>query len=278
MAKLSSRSDVYGDDFKGVLRTPDFEFESVLHFHDFYEIQIILSGRGRMIVGDNSYVVNPGKIIFINMFEKHQFIPDVGCSYQRFCMNLDPSFLISACTGQSNLLLLFDRSSHAFPLFYLSEDQLNNYRNIALNYAQKELSYGQDIYDRSKMYLLLAYLYNDIHHTALSSDTATSLTVMIELLRYIKEHLSEEISLTELSNITFYNKSYLCRIFKQYTGTTLKKYINLKRIELCQQLMHNHVSPTEAYAQAGFNNYNYFFRTFKSIVGMSPKEYVSSIS
>lgn len=47
------------------------------------------------------------------------------------------------------------------------------------------------------------------------------------------------------------------------------------RIEQAKQLLAKGVAVKEAAAKVGYNNLNYFYRTFKSQTGLTPKEYVS---
>ncbi len=102
----------------------------------------------------------------------------------------------------------------------------------------------------------------------------SSHTTAQAVLKYLNDHLTEELSLDRLSREFFLSPSYLCRLFKKYTGISINKYVAARRISLATTLMNNGVSPSEVYEQVGFNNYNNFFKTFVDIVGTSPKNYM----
>lgn len=67
--------------------------------------------------------------------------------------------------------------------------------------------------------------------------------------------------------------SYLCRIFKEATGTTINKYITAKRITLSKSLLDQGYSVSEACEVCGFNDYSNYLRAFTKAVGISPKKY-----
>ena len=69
------------------------------------------------------------------------------------------------------------------------------------------------------------------------------------------------------------NKFYICKIFQQCTGKTLFNYVNIVRIQKATELLiGTNRSVTNIALSVGFQDINYFSRTFKSIMGMSPME------
>ena len=69
------------------------------------------------------------------------------------------------------------------------------------------------------------------------------------------------------------SESYICRIFKSATGTTINKYINARRISIAKALLSDGANVTEAYEKSGFSDYSNFFKAFTKAVGISPKKY-----
>lgn len=93
------------------------------------------------------------------------------------------------------------------------------------------------------------------------------------ILSYINQHLTQELTIQELSNYFFLCPSYLCSMFKKETGTTIKKYITAQRITLAKSLLATGHSAQEACEMSGFVDYSNFFKTFTKIVGVSPRKY-----
>ena len=69
----------------------------------------------------------------------------------------------------------------------------------------------------------------------------------------------------------FLSESYICRIFKQATGTTINQYITAKRISRAKILLAEGRTVTEACSLCGFGDYSNFLKSFTRAVGISPK-------
>lgn len=91
---------------------------------------------------------------------------------------------------------------------------------------------------------------------------------------YINHHLSSDLSLTALGKATGFNPTYLSRMFKRDEGIGLHDYITDCRINLAKSLLMNtNMKIYEIAQKSGYDNSNYFIRTFKLIVGQTPQEY-----
>lgn len=98
-----------------------------------------------------------------------------------------------------------------------------------------------------------------------------------ETVKYIYNHYQEDISLNQLADHVGVNSSYLSRKFKKDCGYCFTEYLNLVRIEQAKLLIRNSTKNIKEIAEeVGFNNYNYFFKVFKDIQGMTPLEYQKS--
>ena len=98
------------------------------------------------------------------------------------------------------------------------------------------------------------------------------------LKRYVREHISEDISLTRLSEVTGYNTCYLSRIFRAQTGETLTEYIGKKKMDRIRDLMRDpDLNIGEIAEKTGFLSRTYFNRFVRKYTGMSPKNYQLSL-
>lgn len=98
--------------------------------------------------------------------------------------------------------------------------------------------------------------------------------VIRKIKDYIKEHLSESISLSSLSAIVNYNETYISRLFKQSTGVKLSEYIYQERIAKAKYLLSTSSASMQAISAAiGFDSPQYFSLVFKKSVGITPSEY-----
>jgi AraC-like DNA-binding protein len=91
-----------------------------------------------------------------------------------------------------------------------------------------------------------------------------------DVLKYLGEHLLEELSLEQVSCHFNISKNYLNILFRQAVGTTVNQYIRAKRLTLARQEILNGSGAEEAAYKTGFNNYSNFYRAYKAFFGDMP--------
>lgn len=97
-------------------------------------------------------------------------------------------------------------------------------------------------------------------------------------LDYIDFYYATEVSLSSLAAMCSVSESYLSTLFKKETGSTITDYINNTRIRQSLILLNaTKLSIGEIASRCGFQDANYFSRTFKKLLGLSPREYRDSI-
>jgi two-component system, response regulator YesN len=94
-----------------------------------------------------------------------------------------------------------------------------------------------------------------------------------KIQQYIKEHLSEDLSLVRLAELSFFNPSYLSRLFKQATGQNLTDYISGLRIERAKEMLAEHGKISDISTALGYESQHYFSRFFKKYTGLTPQEF-----
>lgn len=100
-----------------------------------------------------------------------------------------------------------------------------------------------------------------------------------KVLTRIDTDLTADLSLHTHSELLNVNASYLSSLFKKEVGMTLTEYVTKKRIEYAIFLLNSTHLQIQTVAQScGMPDVNYFTKTFKKLVGKTPKEYRQSIS
>ncbi|GAB3814306.1 AraC family transcriptional regulator [Pontibacter rugosus] len=94
------------------------------------------------------------------------------------------------------------------------------------------------------------------------------------IITHIKENITSKIDVDKLSDKACMSRSSFFRKFKEEFGHTPVEYILQERIRLAKKFLQNpYNSVTQACYMAGFQNLNYFIRTFKKDTGTTPKAY-----
>ena len=91
---------------------------------------------------------------------------------------------------------------------------------------------------------------------------------------YIEKYLEEEISLDTISKNIGYSKFHLNRIFTEYTGITMYKYLQNRRLTVAAEKLVKTNKPIIQIAyEAGYDTQQSFSFAFKQIYLYPPKIY-----
>lgn len=249
-----------------------------IHIHDCYEIYYSISGGKQFLINNCLYDFKSGDAFFINTFESHHLLDIEQPEHERIVIHIHPEYLKKFCTEQTNLDYCF--TSRNMP--YSNKCSLTTNEQNRFMYFIHELSlenqYGQDLLDIS-MFLKLMVFLNEIFSKKEHSNTQVvpssrkRYQQFNSVLSYINQHISEDLNIQGLAKLFYLSPSYLCKIFKQETGTSINKYITAQRITLAKSLLTDGYSVTDTCNACGFRDYSNFLKTFTRVVGISPKKY-----
>jgi len=136
-------------------------------------------------------------------------------------------------------------------------------------------AYGNQILKNILLIELMIY----INRAYLEADTKTIEKDVIydskvnEIIHYINQNLSEDLSLESLSKKFYISKYHLLRQFKKHTGYTLHSYIHQKRLLTAKELLKEGMRIAVVCQKCGFNDYSNFIRMFSRAFNISPKKY-----
>lgn len=95
-----------------------------------------------------------------------------------------------------------------------------------------------------------------------------------KLIQYIQLHYYYQITVTDMAAYVGLNRSYLSKIFKEYTGSSPQEYLLDFRIGRAKVMLRETSLPIfEVAYSCGFVNLPYFTTQFKKRTGVSPKVY-----
>lgn len=269
----SNNTDRFGFDSElhqsGTNKIPQF------HYHDFYEFVIYL-GKEPCIytVSGRDYEIRFGDIVRCDLMDEHVWQISDNEKHMRFSVGLTFHFVMSCSTKSDNLIQIFSRNGSNYPVLHLDSMEIHKYIELINSFQGCTLRHGRMVFQLGILHQMLAYLQDDF---LLSDSDGATLTrqdaLVCELINYINLHIGEDLSLKTLGKATNYNPTYLSRTFKSMTNTTLKLYIDEKRVETATLLMGKGTPLSEIAGEVGFQNYCTFYNTFRRITGMSPESY-----
>jgi AraC family transcriptional regulator len=91
------------------------------------------------------------------------------------------------------------------------------------------------------------------------------------VLKYIRENITEELTIELLSEKAYMSESNFYRTFKHEMGSSPIDFIIEERLKLAESLLREpKMSVKEAFMASGFNSFSYFCRMFKKKKNLSP--------
>lgn len=266
--------------------TPPQEREEkhLVHMNDRHELYLMLQGDVTFSIEGRLYHVEPYDMLLISNQDIHCVMVNGEQAYERICIYFRPEFLQQFCTKRYNLLRLFEREGrlddgHKIDCESVRKYGLDKYFRQMLEYYTENLPESGILLTSLllKMLIEVNRVYDESRTLEEEEEGNLAHSEKIDdIVRYISEHLEEKITLDDLTKRFYLSKYYLCHEFKKVTGFTVFDYIRYKRILSAKTKFQNGQPINEVWRELGYEDYSNFYRTFKKITGMSPKEYIGS--
>lgn len=243
------------------------------HYHSFNKIVIFLSGNASYIIEGRKYDLNPWDIVFVKHHTIHKPEVDLTKAYERVVVYISDAFL--------------EKHSQVFNLsqcFSLAESTKSNIlrtnADIRLNISKmcdtlrhetRTQRVGSEIIcdcNILSLFVLLNRCFTQEEHICYKIDPKIE-----NVMQYINEHITEELSVEKLSSLCFMSRYHFMRRFKEVSGYTVHNYVILKRLTHAADLIRKGTMPTEAAHLCGFSDYSVFFRSFKKMYELSPHKF-----
>lgn len=275
MAATYQKSGYLNSEFKIFYLSDHHLREFEYHYHDFHKLLIFLNGNVSYAVEGREYDLCPGDILLIRAGEIHRPVVRKHAPYKRIIAYISDEFFASFQKENCNLFYCYEESQkHRSNLIRLSPGQNNRLLaaadDLAGSFQQTDSSTA--LYRKVKFIEYLILL-NRIIRTEQSAylTAGTVNPVILDIMNYINEHISDDLSIDTIAEHIFLNRSYIMHLFKSETGYTIGKYITEKRLFLASHYISRGFSMTEACYKSGFKNYTTFYQAYKNKYHVSPK-------
>ncbi len=96
-------------------------------------------------------------------------------------------------------------------------------------------------------------------------------------INWIEGNITDDITLQQISDYLGYSRYHTSRKFKEYTGSTLRAYISLRKLSsAAKELRDKNVRIIDIAFKYGFNSQEAFTKSFHKAFEINPGEYVKS--
>jgi AraC-type DNA-binding domain-containing proteins len=245
------------------------------HYHEFHKLVFFQSGQVSYLIEGKLCDLQPGDIVIVPMGCVHRVESAPDATYERVILYLSPEWLRQHSTPDGDLETCFHQADTlARHVLRPTEEQPSalwqGMRRLEESLKQKE--FGAKILSDSFLCQLMVYLGREAlrkDDNLISGRIVDSKTV--EILRYINENITSDLSIDELADKYYISKYHMMRLFRTETGFTIHGYITEKRLLMARELIASGKSASEACYACGYKDYSAFSRAYKKNFETSPR-------
>ena len=254
------------------------------HWHPEIELTLVLSGEIEYQVDDITYVLRAGDGMFCNSNALHSghMRNEQDCTY--LSVTFHPRFLY----GYENSILHTKYienivTNEALPSLALTTSV--SWQSEILDALQEihKIHLAPDTDYELRLHMLLMQIWHKLYlYFSTQPNNEKKPTQYLDRLRdiisFIENHYTQEISLEDVAKAANICKSECCRFFKKHMGMTIFDYILYTRIQNSLPILAKAESITEVASQVGFSSPSYYSQIFKRYMKRTPMEYKREVN
>ncbi len=242
-----------------------------MHIHSRCEIFFFISGNVDYLVEGSRYPLLPASVMIMRPSEAHTARILNNKKYERFAINFPTSFL-SQIDSQNQLMKPFLERELGKDNFY-SEMELD--MQLVKKIFTSMIEAKSDEERRFTIHTQLGMLLYMIYEAFLRRKNQVIENQPLfsqKVIRYINEHLFEEITVTSLAEHFNLSASQFTRNFNKDVGSSPWEYILRKRLTAARELLKKGLTTQQACYDSGFSDYSSFYRSYVKYFKESPGE------
>ena len=245
--------------------------ERDFHFHEFDKVVVLLSGHVDYTVEDITYALKPWDVLLVKHHTIHKAEIDQSVPYERIIIYLDGKYF-GRSMPEAHLMDSFDQADRTGEhLLTPSASQRQEIQRVLSAYEASTGDEGIGAPALRETFIIQLLIHISRMTAAAAQPRESQYDPKIQqVLSYINEHLTEELSVVQLADLAYLSKYHFMRLFKAQTGSTVHAYVRQKRLLHAARLIREGASVGKAAADSGFGDYSAFHRAFRESFGISP--------
>ena len=255
--------------FDSDLKIEAYQFKGIMqkfpnHFHEYYVIGFIESGKRHLSCKNKDYVIEPGDLMLFNPRDNHTCEQIGGGTLDYRCINIKEEVmkeLVRDINGKEYL-----------PEFLQTVVFHCEYVSLLREVHEFIMEESTDFEKEEKLLFLIELLINK-YAGPINENSQDNNKLINRVCGYIEENYSNAIKLDELSSIAEMNKFSLLRAFTKIRGVTPYQYLQTIRISKAKEFLENGEEVIHVALKTGFTDQSHFTNFFKKFIGLTPGQY-----
>ena len=244
-----------------VTEEKELSYFCTAHYHDFYEIDVILDGKGDSVCNGESFPIKRGMVTFMS--------PEGIHSYR---------LIEETKMKEINIQFTYDAIDAKYVSFfnlaeknvaYVSEETLRKIYSLFL-LLDCDTGVADEKEYRSKLLECIILLFKDEFEQKEKriSDFPSSLQ---RALIFMHSNFKDDPGMSRTAEHVFLNENYFCTMFRKKTGKSYKQYMRELKLDHARKLLlYTELPIARICYDSGYNSQSHFNREFLARFGFSP--------
>lgn len=248
-------------------------YRELMHWHEDFEFILVTDGTLDFDVNGEILHINTGQGLFVNSErlhygfseEKKEVLFKLIIVSPKMIQNQFNSSVISFLSSQNSLnYIVFHKNMLIWSL-------LERIHNI-----NKNRNYNYVLELQSELCMMIKEL--SLLCTDNDKSYSEDMTKMKQMLHFIQEHFCEKISVYDIASSAMICRNQCFKLFQKIIQMTPQQYLTQYRINQSIEMMKNEkISMADIAQSCGFCSQSHYTKVFRSLYGMTPKQYQKNI-
>ena len=237
------------------------------HEHDFYEINLILSGNVKILLRGHSEKGCENRIVLTRPGTPHYISCAPDTLYRRLYLIFTHEFAANYLPEWQELSLVFGERG---AVLIVTPEETVFFKDLIEQIETQTSPFRK----RLLIYLLLSHLAE--HAKEETRESASVPSYIFEAISYLETHYAEKLTATDLARVLHIGRTTLMTEFKKYTGKTLGNYLTGCRLKNALRFLRDGQTLEYTSEQCGFSDSSGLIRAFRRFYGTTPHRYLTA--
>jgi len=252
-----------------------------------YVFCFVKEGKGRYVIDGREYEVEAGDMVLLPPYKQHIVCSQPGETMEECVIHFD---LFGGKAPHPRPAMSFEEFARQTDHPETALAGVSNFRRQPppavqsqcfrhYDFLRRELSSDDPeevkiLRLRSAILEIIALFLAQTDHVATGKSQSRNWVNIEQGIGYIHRHYQQSLSLDQISAKAGISKTYFCLLFREYTGTTIHRFITDLRLEKARQLMADPKLKLARIAeQTGLGSIHALCKLYKKRFGQTPGEF-----